>query len=272
MANDALAVDASPPPWEGVPVDADIEELQSIYNAIRDRRTTVFGKTVDLGGGVIISKTDYNSVKRFFHSLDDWSKRKTQEAIEDLRRVRKGSGIFNKQLADQVSIRLFEDSPEISNLVTKATQDNARMIRTISTDYLDNISATVDRSIKDGASLKKLTERLRHQTGVTESRARFWGRDQTSKVMGKLNWTRHTSAGFKYFTWLTVTDGRVRDTHMALHGQVFGYNDGAGGLFPGTEYNCRCWYQPCMGPEDGLSETEIRQDMKKIERMSKKAA
>jgi SPP1 gp7 family putative phage head morphogenesis protein len=50
-----------------------------------------------------------------------------------------------------------------------------------------------------------------------------------------------------HYTWRTVGDDRVRDTHAALNGQVFSWADPPAHGHPGTEPNCRCWPEPYYG-------------------------
>ena len=49
------------------------------------------------------------------------------------------------------------------------------------------------------------------------------------------------------YTWRTVGDGKVRDAHAALAGQVFSWSSPPPSGHPGTDHNCRCWAEPYFG-------------------------
>ena len=42
----------------------------------------------------------------------------------------------------------------------------------------------------------------------------------------------------RYYIWRTMQDDKVRSSHAKFEGQIFSYDDK---LFPGEDYNCRCW-------------------------------
>jgi hypothetical protein len=50
-----------------------------------------------------------------------------------------------------------------------------------------------------------------------------------------------------FYTWRTVHDDRVRSSHAANDGRVFGWADPPPTGHPGTEPNCRCWPEPYHG-------------------------
>lgn len=53
--------------------------------------------------------------------------------------------------------------------------------------------------------------------------------------------------GERFFRWRTETDASVRPEHERLHGRIFSWEEGANGIWPGSErskphdHNCRCW-------------------------------
>lgn len=85
-----------------------------------------------------------------------------------------------------------------------------------------------------------------------ESHAQLVARDQISKLNGQLNKVRQQSAGISKFIWRTQQDDRVRDSHEALEGRRFGWEEGADGIIPGEEINCRCWGQAVVDRDQVL--------------------
>ena len=45
-------------------------------------------------------------------------------------------------------------------------------------------------------------------------------------------------------TGQSVGDNRVREKHRQLEGKIFSWGTGANGLYPGQDYQCRCWAEP----------------------------
>jgi SPP1 gp7 family putative phage head morphogenesis protein len=80
------------------------------------------------------------------------------------------------------------------------------------------------------------------QTRVTnaDARAKLIARDQISKYNGQLNQTRQTALGLSKYRWQTSGDERVRDTHKALNGKIFSWDNPPSVGHPGDEINCRC--------------------------------
>lgn len=54
----------------------------------------------------------------------------------------------------------------------------------------------------------------------------------------------YQQGGAQRFRWITERDKRVRPTHAALDGRTFYMSQGASGIYPGQQYNCRCLMEP----------------------------
>ena len=52
--------------------------------------------------------------------------------------------------------------------------------------------------------------------------------------------TQHTRETLptKYYIWHTQGDDKVRSSHAELDGTIHSVDEG---IFPGEDYNCRCW-------------------------------
>lgn len=86
---------------------------------------------------------------------------------------------------------------------------------------------------------------------VTKSRARLIARTEVARTASVFNEVRARNLGCTHFVWRTVGDASVRQTHRALAGKVFAYDDppecdpGHRAL-PGQIWNCRCWAEPIL--------------------------
>ena len=121
---------------------------------------------------------------------------------------------------------------------------NVALIKSIEEQYHGRVANTIWSALRQGMSTTELQEELRKTYTLTCARARLIARDQTGKLYGQLNQQRQMDVGIKHFIWRTVRDNRVRDAHAALEGKRFSWKEGANGLFPGQDYQCRCFADP----------------------------
>jgi phage putative head morphogenesis protein, SPP1 gp7 family len=151
-----------------------------------------------------------------------------------------------------VGIDVFGDSQALQDLLEASTLDNARLITTIPSQYLNQVQSIVMTNMRSGLLPRNIIGQLRNQFGVTQRRAALIARDQTSKVNGEINKARQTSAGFEFFKWETAEDSRVRDDHEEIAKADVGYGPGVyrwddppkddkgQKIIPGSAINCRC--------------------------------
>ena len=50
----------------------------------------------------------------------------------------------------------------------------------------------------------------------------------------------------KYYIWRTRQDNKVRSSHAELDGTIHSVDEN---IFPGEEYNCRCWAEEIAGED-----------------------
>jgi SPP1 gp7 family putative phage head morphogenesis protein len=71
--------------------------------------------------------------------------------------------------------------------------------------------------------------------------ARFFARDQMARFNKAVTIATYEDAGVTKVKWVTAQDGRVRNSHAALNGQVFSIDNLPSEL---NDYNCRCGLIP----------------------------
>lgn len=145
--------------------------------------------------------------------------------------------IFNRQLGD----------------ITKAAiAENVALIKSIATDYINQVQGSVMRSIMSGQGLKDLIPALENYEGVTHRRAKNIALDQTRKVYNSINRERMKAAGVKKFEWLhSGGSQKPRQLHIEMNGNIYEIDNppiidertGERG-YPGQAVNCRCRMLP----------------------------
>lgn len=97
----------------------------------------------------------------------------------------------------------------LGDFLDLAVEENVGLIKSLSSDYFNDIQLQVMESLRRGGSLTTLTKSLQSATGATYKRAALIARDQTLKIQSDINRVRQSSAGISRFRWSTSADNRV---------------------------------------------------------------
>ena len=162
-------------------------------------------------------------------------------------------------LATRVQVEIAESVPGIRTtsdptvgyvLQQSWARENVGLIKSVDTDFFDDLAVEVADAVKQGKSTTALAALIQARTGVAESRAAFIARDQISKLNGKVVQQRQQGLGVKRYRWRTAGDERVRDSHRAHDGKIFEWSKPPPGTgHPGHDYNCRCFAEPIFDDE-----------------------
>jgi len=218
---------------EDVRQDAPPEELDSLLSVLR------------LRGGKLAEQADAIAAK-VDRRISDTTARQLADAI------RKALGAATPEVAAEsigisqaVKGGVTSKGKSVLNLIERSfMRQNVALIKSIPEDFHDRVQNIVWQGIRTGSNPRDVRKQLQEAFGVERNRAKLIARDQTNKLFGQLNHVRQEEAGITTFIWWTVGDNRVRDSHEKLHGKVFTWKDGANGLFPGDDINCRCIAEP----------------------------
>jgi SPP1 gp7 family putative phage head morphogenesis protein len=167
------------------------------------------------------------------------------------------------QLGRQVRSALGADPFMRDSVLAGVTEDfvaqNVSLIKRIPSRLHEKIEGMVMNSVGKGQLNINLGEEIQKQFGVAERHAKLIARDQLAKYYGAVNKARQQELGLTKFIWRTVNDERVRDSHEALEGQTFSWddlptNERGEEIYPGSDYQCRCSAEPVM--DDLLDEVD----------------
>lgn len=155
-----------------------------------------------------------------------------------------GLNLFNmKNMNDQAkvaSVNPIQFESWLDDFVQTSISQNVGYIKTIQSQFHDKIETIVYEGMKSGSSTKEIREQIMKAGKVSSSRAEFIAVDQSGSIHGQLTKKRHEEMGVSKFSWLTAGDERVRKEHQGYSGNVYTYQSGANGKFPGSDYRCRC--------------------------------
>lgn len=98
-----------------------------------------------------------------------------------------------------------------------------------------------------GQRAENLVKMIRDEYGVSQRKAHFLARQETSLLMSKYRESRYRDIGLTRYKWSTSGSPRVRHDHAELNGKIFSWdsppvtNKATGARnHPGEDFNCEC--------------------------------
>ena len=138
--------------------------------------------------------------------------------------------------------------PWLVNEITAFTKENISLIKTIPSQFFDQLEQQVLREIQAGTLTSEIASGIEKYYGATnkkaKKRAALIARDQVNKFNGNLDMKRQMSVGIKKYIWVTSGDERVRPEHRARNGETFKWTQPPFDGHPGQPINCRCRAKP----------------------------
>jgi SPP1 gp7 family putative phage head morphogenesis protein len=161
---------------------------------------------------------------------------------------------WTKLIRSQYGVDPTKEDPERMNaLLSNWAHNNALLIKDIPFKTMNQVKDATVETLMSGRTTDDMTQEIydimSERTDVTDSRAKLIARDQVAKLNGALTQERQRDIGVDSYTWRTVGDERVRETHDEVDGQVFTWDNPPGetdGNHPGEDYQCRCWAEPIL--------------------------
>lgn len=160
--------------------------------------------------------------------------------------------------------------PELSEAqkqeIARAYTENVRqyVIKDFGNERIPEMRRKVQEIVLQGYRPDKVQELLEKEYGIASRKAKFLAQNETSIMLAEYKKSTYKEIGFDKFIWKTIIDGRERDRHHELDGQIFSYDNppyvDAGktrrGL-PGEDFNCRCTAIP-FTEGNPFIKTEVR--------------
>lgn len=171
-----------------------------------------------------------------------------------------------EQLSGGLSLKTKVYTTEVMNVYKASIAENVSLIKSIPTDYFNQVEGSVMRSITTGNGLQDLIPALEKYEGVTHRRAKNIALDQTRKAYNSINRSRMQAIGVEQFQWHHSGGGaNPREDHVEMDGNIYSFNalpvidqrTGERGI-PGQAPNCRCTMSPCFqfSPSDTLQASD----------------
>ena len=175
-----------------------------------------------------------------------------------LRRMRTTSAAQFKAAMKAAGFTVKMASSRVMNDVVKALiAENVSLIRSIPSQYFQQVESLVQRSIIQGRDVAYLRDELHHRYAVTQNRAKLIARDQNNKAFQAIKRVENKQLGITEGIWVHVPGTKSsRKTHMKMNGKRFKLDEGlydadvGRKVLAGELPCCNCTYRAVI-PEFG---------------------
>lgn len=176
------------------------------------------------------------------NQLATWFAQKTKSYTDgSLQNILKESGFAVK----------FKMTEPMQDAYQAIIHENVWLIKSISSEHLQEVQGLVMRSVQQGRNLGDLTSELTKRYGITKRRAALIARDQNNKATATTTRVHHKQLGITQAVWKHSHAGKhPRPSHLKADGDVYDidkgmYLDGKW-TWPGVEICCRCVSKPLI--------------------------
>lgn len=155
-----------------------------------------------------------------------------------------------------ISLQVMPELSEKSmiDMAARLTQNVKISIVGFTGDMVKNLRYSVQQNAEQGYRYDNLVDIVRQYKGVSDRRAEFIARQETSLFMANFRRSQFAQVGLRYYIWDSSKDARVRPGHRALDGKMFSYDGKAPAANmsvgvpcnPGEDFNCRCVDRPVV--------------------------
>jgi SPP1 gp7 family putative phage head morphogenesis protein len=168
---------------------------------------------------------------------------------------------WKKTVSKTLGINILDDyysGEYYQRMLEQWVSANVDLIKTVPKDSLGSLKEKVYSDYMNGRSTTNIVKELQRQYGMDKRHAQLIARDQTAKLNSNITQSQQRDAGVNKYKWSTVGDGRVRDSHDALDGEIFSWDDppetdDGRRCHPGEDYQCRC----CAIPVFDIDELDL---------------
>lgn len=155
---------------------------------------------------------------------------------------------LNRQTRAALGVDIFTADRWLRPVVASFVAANVQLIKDIPAKTATAVEGLCTRAVQTGMLHGDLADKLEAQFGYSDTRAALIARDQVGKLYGQINAKRQQEAGISKFAWRTSEDERVRDSHAAIDGNVYSFDDPPTvddeQVLPGEPILCRCNADP----------------------------
>lgn len=155
------------------------------------------------------------------------------------------SAVIGKELRGNVAQSV------VGAVARQLQQEQVSLIKSLPIDAGLRAQKLSQEAMMGGKRADEVAAELARTEQVTASRATLIARTEIAKANATLTMARAQLVGATHYFWRTAEDGDVRESHAAMDGKIFRFDDppyveGEGNHGPGEFPNCRCYAEPII--------------------------
>lgn len=164
----------------------------------------------------------------------------------------------NKRISDQ--LKKITVAPQLTpaqqKTIAKDYNNNMKLyVKDFAKEEIVSLRDKIQKHVLSGGRYEDMIKQIQRSYHVSESKAKFLARQETSILMSKFKETRYKDAGSQKYKWRCVVGSAkhpVRPMHKTHNGKVFLWssppviNSKGERKHPGQDYGCRCTAVPII--------------------------
>jgi SPP1 gp7 family putative phage head morphogenesis protein len=206
---------------------------------------------VDIKAAGVVAAGKVEDIQRQIVEFADFLEKNLNDTIQTLSLpiVRPILEMEGQIKTDLSAVAVSPDLPpeRVEQIAQEYNENQTTTIKGWTVEQTSRLRDMVERNVFNGSRRNDLEDMIRYEWDVTQNKAKFWARQETSLLLSKYSELRFKDAGIRRYRWSTSHDERVRESHKELNGQVFFFDsppivDQKTGrrAHPGEDFNCRC--------------------------------
>ncbi len=231
--------------------DAVEEELPKIKEVYKEERDASVRNDGELDLALMLQQVFGRVKNQIVTKTSGYGLRHKLEAIASVNR-RLTVKEWQKAVKTTLGIDIREDyylGDFFSVMLDDWVDENVDLIKDLPEQTADKLKDVIYDGYTNGKTTTKMVKDIQRVFRVDRRRAELIARDQTAKLNGKIQQAQQQDAGITEYVWSTSGDERVRESHKALEGQKFSWDDAplnsdGRKCHPGEDYQCRCIGRP----------------------------
>jgi hypothetical protein len=159
-----------------------------------------------------------------------------------------------EELRAALAVNIFASEPHLREVLVSAISA-AAIPWTCSDDLIDAARDEAVRCVISGAGFSAgILDRLAREVFPKRRDARHGIAKICAIGTSAIDRARWREIEVKSFKWIAIGKPLCDFSHDPLEGKVFPLDKGCDGVYPGSQYGCRCWGSPVIAIFDGLDD------------------
>ena len=232
----------------------------SATKAAEQRLAVELRKVAKIVGGIIrtyVSGDKITDAKKLASVLAAYSEALGPWGEAVVAKIMAGVQSNNKRAWAQLSTTIGKElrstmaESAVGAVARQLQREQVELIKSLPLEAGLRAQKLAQEAMMGGKRAAEVAQELDRTTEVTESRATLIARTEIAKANASLTQARAQYVGATHYIWRTAEDGDVRESHSAMNGKIFRFDqppavEGEGNHGPGEIYNCRCFAEPVI--------------------------